>query len=132
VIAACPGYPRRRALETIGADAMFVAPTCAFSDAYSAHASTYVYRFDHTPATVRATGLSAVHGSEIVHILAYLRFAPWATAAPPGRVADARGRAPDAADLVGVRRRGGRCVAVVQRLAVLRNRATDNTHHSVS
>ena len=30
---------------------------------------TYVYRFDHTPATLRATGLGAVHGSEIVHIL---------------------------------------------------------------
>jgi para-nitrobenzyl esterase len=69
VLAAYPGYPRRRALETIGADAMFVAPTWAFTDAYSAHAPTYVYRFDHTPATLRVTGLGAVHGSEIVHIL---------------------------------------------------------------
>ena len=69
VLAAYPGYPRRRALETIGADAMFVAPTWAFADAYSAHAPTYVYRFDHTPTTLRVTGLGAVHGSEIVHIL---------------------------------------------------------------
>jgi para-nitrobenzyl esterase len=69
VLAAYPGYPRRRALETIGADAMFVAPTWAFTDAYSAHAPTYAYRFDHTPATLRAVGLGAVHGSEIVHIL---------------------------------------------------------------
>jgi para-nitrobenzyl esterase len=69
LLAAYPGYPRRRALETIGADAMFVAPTWAFSDGYSAHAPTYVYRFDHTPATLRVTGLGAVHGSEIVHIL---------------------------------------------------------------
>ncbi len=69
VMAAYPDYPRRRTLETIGADAMFVAPTWAFADAYSAHAPTYMYRFDHTPATLRLTGLGAVHGSEIVHIL---------------------------------------------------------------
>jgi para-nitrobenzyl esterase len=68
VLAAYPGYPRRRALEAIGADAMFVAPTWAFADAYSAHAPTHVYRFDHTPLTLRAVGLGAVHGSEIVHI----------------------------------------------------------------
>ena len=48
---------------------MFVAPTWAFADAYSASAPTYVYRFDHTPTTLRVTGLGAVHGSEIVHIL---------------------------------------------------------------
>jgi para-nitrobenzyl esterase len=69
VLAAYPGYPRRRALEDIGADAMFVAPTWAFADAYSSLAPTYAYRFDHTPATLRVTGLGAVHGSEIVHIL---------------------------------------------------------------
>jgi para-nitrobenzyl esterase len=68
VLAAYPGYPRRRALEAIGADAMFVAPVWAFADAYSAHAPTYVYRFDHTPCTLRALGLGATHGSEIVHI----------------------------------------------------------------
>jgi para-nitrobenzyl esterase len=69
VLAAYPSYPRRRALEAIGADAMFIAPTWAFTDAYSAHAPTYAYRFDHTPATLRALGLGAVHGSEIVHVL---------------------------------------------------------------
>jgi para-nitrobenzyl esterase len=69
VLAGYPGYPRRRSLEAIGADAMFVAPTWAFTDAYSAHAPTYAYRFDHAPATLRALGVGAVHGSEIVHIL---------------------------------------------------------------
>src|SRR4029077_10854965 len=69
VLAAYPGYPRRRsALEAIGADAMFVAPAWAFADAYSAHAPTYVYRFEHTPWTLREVGLGATHGSEIVHI----------------------------------------------------------------
>jgi para-nitrobenzyl esterase len=68
VLAAYPGYPRRDTLEAIGADAMFVAPSWAFADAYSAHAPTYVYRFDHTPWTLRALGLGAAHGSEIVHI----------------------------------------------------------------
>jgi para-nitrobenzyl esterase len=69
VLAAYPSDPRRRALETIGVDTMFVAPRWALTDAYSAHAPTYVYRFDHTPATLRVTGLDAVHGCEIVHIL---------------------------------------------------------------
>ncbi len=68
VLAAYPGYPHRRALEAIGADAMFVAPAWAFADAYSAHAPTYVYRFDHAPWTLRALGLGATHGAEIVHI----------------------------------------------------------------
>jgi para-nitrobenzyl esterase len=68
VLAAYPGYPRRRALEAIGADAMFVAPAWAFADAYSAHAPTHVYRFDYAPWALRALGLGATHGSEIVHI----------------------------------------------------------------
>ncbi|MGH3597776.1 MAG: carboxylesterase/lipase family protein, partial [Mycobacterium sp.] len=68
VLAAYPGYPRRRARVAIGSDAMFVAPTWAFADAYSPHAPTYVYRFDHAPWTLWALGLGAVHGSEIVHI----------------------------------------------------------------
>jgi para-nitrobenzyl esterase len=68
VLAAYPGYPRRRALQAVGADALFVAPAWAFADAHSAHAPTYMYRFDHTPWTLRALGLGATHGSEIVHI----------------------------------------------------------------
>lgn len=68
VLAAYPGYPRRRALVAIGSDAMFGAPTWAFTDAYSAHAATYAYRFDHTTWTLRALGLGATHGSEIVHV----------------------------------------------------------------
>ncbi|MBV8179611.1 MAG: carboxylesterase/lipase family protein [Mycobacterium sp.] len=68
VLAAYPGYPRRRALEAVGADAMFVAPAWAFADAYSALAPTYVYRFDHATWTLRALGRGAAHGTEIVHI----------------------------------------------------------------
>ena len=68
VLAVYPGYPRRAALVAIGSDATFVAPTWAFTDAYSAHAPTYAYRFDHVTPTLRALGLGATHGSEIVHI----------------------------------------------------------------
>ncbi len=68
VLAAYPGYPRRRALVAVGSDVMFGAPTWAFADAYSAQAPTYVYRFDHTTTTLRALRLGATHGSEIVHI----------------------------------------------------------------
>ena len=68
VLAAYPGYPRRRAVVAFGSDAMFGAPTWAFADAYSAQAPTHVYRFDHATWTLRALGLGATHGSEIVHI----------------------------------------------------------------
>lgn len=68
VLAAYPGFPRRRALVDFGSDAMFGAPTWAFADAYSGDAATHVYRFDHTTWTLKALGLGATHGSEIVHI----------------------------------------------------------------
>ncbi len=68
VLAGYPGFPRRRALVDFGSDAMFGAPTWAFVDAYSADAPTHMYRFDHTTWTLKALGLGATHGSEIVHI----------------------------------------------------------------
>ncbi|EHB50427.1 Carboxylesterase [Mycolicibacterium rhodesiae JS60] len=68
VLAGYPDYPRRRAQIAVGSDVMFGAPTWAFADAYSAHATTHVYRFDHTTWTLRMLGLGATHGSEIVHI----------------------------------------------------------------
>lgn len=68
ILAAYPDYPRRQALIAIGSDVMFGGPTWAFTDAYSAAAATYVYRFDHTTWTLRALRLGATHGSEIVHV----------------------------------------------------------------
>ncbi|CAN5199480.1 carboxylesterase/lipase family protein [soil metagenome] len=68
VLAGYPAYPRRRALIEVGSDIMFGAPAWAFADAYSANAPTHVYRFEHTTWTLRALGLGATHGSEIVHI----------------------------------------------------------------
>jgi para-nitrobenzyl esterase len=68
MLAAYPGYPRRRAAIAVGSDVMFGAPTWAFADAYSDLAPTYAYRFDHVGASLRALGLGATHGSEIVHI----------------------------------------------------------------
>src|SRR4029453_3997843 len=50
-----------------GADVMFGGPAGAFADAYSAHAPTHVYRFDHFGWSLRVLGLGATHGSEIVH-----------------------------------------------------------------
>lgn len=68
VLQAYPGYPRRSALIAIGSDAMFSGPAWAFADAYSAHAQTRMYRFDHFGLSLRMLGLGATHGSEIVHI----------------------------------------------------------------
>jgi len=47
---------------------MFGGPAWAFADAYSAHAPTHVYRFDHFGLSLRMLGLGATHGSEIVHV----------------------------------------------------------------
>ncbi|MCV7237086.1 carboxylesterase/lipase family protein [Mycolicibacterium celeriflavum] len=68
VLAAYPDYPRRRALIAFGSDVMFGGPAWAFADAYSGHAPTHVYRFDHVGFSLRMLGLGATHGSEIVHI----------------------------------------------------------------
>ncbi len=68
VLAAYPDYPRRRALVAFGSDVMFGGPAWAFADAYSAHAPTHMYRFDHFGFSLRMLGLGATHGSEIVHI----------------------------------------------------------------
>lgn len=68
VLAAYPDYPRRRALIAFGSDVMFSGPAWAFADAYSQHAPTHMYRFDHVGFSLRMLGLGATHGSEIVHI----------------------------------------------------------------
>ena len=68
VLAAYPDYPRRRAAIAVGSDVMFGGPMWAFADAYSAHAPTRCYRFDHVGLSLRALGLGATHGSEIVHV----------------------------------------------------------------
>lgn len=68
VVQAYPDYPRRSALIALGSDAMFAGPAWAFADAYSVHAPTRMYRFDHFGLSLRMLGLGATHGSEIVHI----------------------------------------------------------------
>ena len=68
VLQAYPRYPRRSALLAIGSDVMFGGPSWAIADAYSAHAPTRMYRFDHFGVSLRMLGLGATHGSEIVHI----------------------------------------------------------------
>ena len=68
LLAAYPDYPRRGALVAFGSDVMFGGPTWAFADAFSAHAPTHMYRFDHFGWSLRVLGLGATHGSEIVHI----------------------------------------------------------------
>jgi para-nitrobenzyl esterase len=68
VLSAYPDYPRRGALVAFGSDVTFGAPSWAFADAYGGLAPTYMYRFDHAAPVLRALGLGATHGSEIVHV----------------------------------------------------------------
>ena len=77
----------------------------ADTDAYSAYAPTYAYRFDHTPVILPALGLGAVHGSEIVHIFHSYDSHLGRRLNPLGRWLTPAGSA-DAKDLAGLRPRG--------------------------
>ena len=85
---------------------MFGAPTWAFADAYSAHAPTHMYRFDHFGWSLRLLGLGATHGSEIVHIQHSYGSFLGPQDASAGPAAAALGRQAHAARVAGLRREG--------------------------
>ncbi len=81
---------------------MFGGPAWAFADAYCAHAPTPMYRFDHFGFSLRMLGLSATHGSEIVHVQhSYASYLGRKTA-PAGSPAAALGRQAHAARVAGL------------------------------
>ena len=136
VLAAYPDYPRRRALIAIGSDVMFGAPTWAFADAYSAHAPTYVYRFDHfdvEPASARPRRHPRQRDRARP---AQLRLVPRPQDASAGPTAAALGRQAHAAGVAGLRgaRLGDGRDPVVQRsgLAALRHRRSGSPASSRS
>ena len=134
LLAAYPDYPRRRALVAFGSDVMFGGPAWAFADAYSAHAPTHMYRFDHFGWSLRVLGLGATHGSEIVHIQhSYGSFLGRKMHPLGRRLQPSVGRRMQRAWLDFAARVGDRRDPVVQRpgLADLRHRTTLHAHHPV-
>ncbi len=107
VLAAYPDYPRRRALIAVGSDVMFGAPTWSFADAYSAHAPTHVYRFDHAAWQSAGAGPRRHARQRDRAHPAQLRLVHRAQAASAGPARAAVGRPPHAAHLAGLRHRAG-------------------------
>lgn len=62
------GYPRLRSALRLSTDAAFRMPSVWAASRHSAFAPTWVYEFDFAPPLMRATGLGAVHGAELVHV----------------------------------------------------------------
>jgi para-nitrobenzyl esterase len=68
IIAAYPGYPDKSACVRLGGDFAFGSATWQLAEAHSAHAPTYVYRYDYAPRTLRWAGLGATHATELLAV----------------------------------------------------------------
>ncbi|WP_164545234.1 carboxylesterase/lipase family protein [Antribacter gilvus] len=69
VRAAYRGYRSRRTVAArMGGDAVFWASSVAAAAAQSAHAPTWMYRFDFAPTALRLAGLGATHGMELAYV----------------------------------------------------------------
>jgi para-nitrobenzyl esterase len=62
------GYPKMRPALRLSTDAAFRMPTVWAASAHSRYAPTWVYEFDFAPPVLRAAGLGAMHGAEMVHV----------------------------------------------------------------
>jgi len=60
---AYPGYPAREACMTLGGDFAFASMAWQIAEAHSAHAPTYLYRYDYSPRTLNWAGIGATHAT---------------------------------------------------------------------
>jgi para-nitrobenzyl esterase len=65
ITAAYPDYPQPAACIRIGGDLAFSTAAWQIADAHSAHAPTYVYRYDYAPRTLHWAGFGATHATEL-------------------------------------------------------------------
>ncbi|AOW94253.1 carboxylesterase [Rhodococcus sp. WMMA185] len=65
VTAAYLGYPEPDAAVNLGGDLTFWKPSLDLTQAHSAYAPTYSYRFDFAPRSMKWLGLDATHGFEL-------------------------------------------------------------------
>ena len=68
ITAAYPGYPRPDACVALGGDFAFGTAAWQIAEAHSAHAPTYVYRYDYAPRTLHWSGLGATHATELLAV----------------------------------------------------------------
>ncbi|MGV0849966.1 carboxylesterase/lipase family protein [Mycolicibacterium phlei] len=73
--AAYPGYPDEKACMQFGGDFAFGAAAWQIAEAHSAHAPTYLYRFDYAPKTLHWSGLGATHATELLAVFDVYRTA---------------------------------------------------------
>jgi para-nitrobenzyl esterase len=68
ILAAYPGYPNPAACVSLGGDFAFGSATWQIAEAHSAHAPTYVYRYDFAPLSLKFAGLGATHAMELLAV----------------------------------------------------------------
>lgn len=68
ILAAYPGYPSAQACVRFGGDFIFGSAVWQIAHAHSAHAPTYVYRFDYATAALRLSGMGATHATELLAV----------------------------------------------------------------
>lgn len=68
ITAAYPGYPDPAACIQFGGDFAFGAAAWQIAEAHSAHAPTYLYRYDYAPRPLRWSGLGATHATELLAV----------------------------------------------------------------
>ncbi|MGH3676832.1 MAG: carboxylesterase family protein, partial [Mycobacterium sp.] len=89
ITAAYPGYPDPAACIQLGGDFAFGSAAWQIAEAHSAHAPTYLYRYDYAPRTLRWSGLGATHATELLAVFDVYRtrFGSLLTAAADRRAA---------------------------------------------
>ncbi|MBC2934399.1 carboxylesterase/lipase family protein [Nocardioides sp. zg-1228] len=68
VVAAYPGYPQRAVALQVSTDFVLWRPMLEVLQGHSGVAPTFCYRFDFAPQLLRATGLGAIHGIELLAV----------------------------------------------------------------
>lgn len=69
VLSAYPGYPSARARAQLGGDALFWIPAVRAAQSHSAHAPTFVYRYDFTTPALNLRHLGGAHGTDLLPVL---------------------------------------------------------------
>ena len=68
ITAAYPDYPASSACIKLGGDFAFSSAAWQIAEAHSAHAPTYLYRYDYAPRTLRWSGFGATHATELLAV----------------------------------------------------------------
>jgi len=89
ITAAYPDYPASSACVQLGGDFAFGSAAWQIAEAHGNHASTYLYRYDYAPRTLRWSGLGATHATELFAVfdIYRTRFGALLTAAADRRAA---------------------------------------------